>query len=320
METSFAYQNILKALKAVDDKILAVLDHLAYQDPSFDKDAPPQHWFASLGKAFSEHSADKVMAMRAKDDVSATFVSICKDIIGLPDEYKTLIMAGLVKVQSGPGMVKRWANNGTCPSPIVLPDKLKALRYGISFILNENEEDRAFRQFYALADTLRYKASRAASGTHWKQVNISQEPIQEYTDEMLETKAELQSAFTRVDDRYIDLMNRRLRNYPATIFALDMAPIGHKSTQEERERIQKLNDRIKTDAESYQSGTITIRDAVENLDSSDLNKVSQFAVNIAYATHIYFEDSKSALAIDFDEETGEIKIVKFPEPEIPTKQ
>lgn len=320
METVDAYQNALNPLKALDEKILAVLDHLAYQDPSFDKNAPPRHWFASLGDAFTEHSADNIMAMRAKDDVRAAFVSICKDIINLPDEYKTLVMAGLVKVQSGPGMVERWANKGSCPSPIVLPDKLKAFRYGISFILNENEEDRAFRQFYALANTLRYRASRAASGTHWKQVNVPKEPVQEYTDEMLKTKAELQGVFMRLDDRYIDLMNRRLKNYPITRFPLDMAPIDHVNTKEERSRIQKLNDEIRTEAEAYRSGAIEIRDTVQNLDSADLDVIAKLATTIAYATQIYFEETKNSLVVDFDEETGEVTSVKFPEPETPTRQ
>lgn len=237
------------------------------------------------------------------------FKEICQRIAALPDEYKILIADSLRLTGNGPGMLERWAKHSG-PHPIVMPEILKAFDRSIHFILNESEADKEFRIFYSLANRFSYATSKADAGTEWTRVDIPKEPVKEYNDEAIALKNKIQEQFVKIDERFIKLMNIRLREYRPMQFSTELAEIGHVNSAEEKQRITNLNEEIAAEARPYQSGETAVKDIIRLLNTEDFSKMRKLAGMLNYALNIYFETLPLAtLKID---QSGELTSLRFP--------
>ncbi len=313
-----AYQNDRERLAEIAAKIETFLDGFQKEhsvDGATATDAP-QSWLSVMAKT----GVEKIFNTHASPQSRESFKEICRDIHKLPDEYSKVIADSLWSIGTGSGMLKRWATRGG-PMAFMMPHALKALNTGISFILNESAEDREFRRFYALAEEFSYAASKAQAGTLWDKVNVPQEPVQEYNDEALALRDKICEQFAKLNDRFITMMNYRLRQFKPVLFAPDLAPLGHINTPSEEQRIVDFNEKNIAKARPYQTGETTIRDVIDRLDTGDFSEMSDLAHMIVHATeHGYYGELLPLATAELNRKSGEITNIRIPKPDNPTVQ
>lgn len=313
------YEKEIGQLKAIAATIETLIGQLEQKLPAEISQAPLQGGFSLAAKA----GADAFFSATTTPENRAEFREICRKIVALPSEYRILITGSMWLVQFGPGRVDMWADATSNPRAPRMLQAAKALRYGISLIESESPSDREFRRFHAIANQFSHAASKAKAGTRWKRVDIPQEPVQEYNDEAIVQRERLRAQFTRLDERFITLMNDRLRKSKPFLVAESMAPVECHDDPEAMERIRAYNKdwnrKQAAEARKYQTGEITITDIVSLIDTDDFEKMAALASQANYAASLYYADNSTALTLEMDEKSGEIFDAQFPEPEAPAR-
>lgn len=254
----------------------------------------------------------------------ALFKSICQSVAALPDEFKVLVAGSLSLVPgAGPGRIESWSRQGG-PMIFAIPNIAKALKVGTAYILNENEQDAEFRRFHQKVIHLADAASKAESGTRWTRVDIPRQPVEEYNQEAREAVQAVREQFPRVADRFVKMMNLRLKSYKPLQFAEDMAPVEVHDDPERMAEIKAgnraLNKKFRDEAKPYQTGERTVADIVEMLDTDDFEVLAELSCMLSLSTGLYFDSDGTIMTLDIDEQSGEITGLSFPESQEPTKQ
>ncbi len=305
--------------KAYSDTILRI--GTAIQDLLKELQVKPDNRIEGWLSVALNASAKAFFNTHASDETKQSFKDICRMISELPDEYKTLIGDSVYNAGASPHHLEKWVTRGR-PHPLALPHILKALNQSITIILNENESDAEFRRFYALMRVFNPSVTKAEAGTHWFNADIAHEQVPEYDAEAFELRDKVQAQFLKLDDRFITLMNEKLREYKPVKFAEDLAPPEYHDDPEAMARIRARNiEANRQEAEAallYQTGQVTIKDLIERLDTGNFKQMSKMASMIGYATHLYYDENSTLIIFKSVNKSGDFINARLPEAPSPT--
>lgn len=258
------------------------------------------------------YGRDNLFTMKADPADAAAFNDVCRSVQALPPDQSAFVAEALGLVGTGPGMVVRWTTR--TPHPLVMPEALKAFELAVSMILGENAADRDMRILHFLAGRLARAARKAKSGTAWASVDVPEAPVPEYDAEAFALRDETVAQFAKVEERHVRLMEDRLRRYRPLRFSPDLAPPGHVNSDEERARIEALNERSEETARGFRTGVVTVRGIVASLDTTDTKLLATQSGHLAYAADLYFGEGAVLATVETDD-AGNVTSLAIPAPE-----
>jgi hypothetical protein len=271
---------------------------------------------------------DKIIALLAKPEPSpddtVLFYEICSDIYSLPEEYKMVISESLSTIGSGPGMLKKWALSMRAPLQALQPLVLRAFDRGMKLFAGESPQAREFRKFYTLAHQMAHAALRAKCGTEWDDNTQPREPVQAYIDETIGFRDLLVAQFEKLDEPSIALIDEQLLRMRPFIVAEDLsAPEFHDDPEAMAGIIssnREFNRQSIAQVAPYQSGLLKTRDIIEDLRNAwNPEKLCDRAGALGTAVNIYYPEDPPPPEADTAPQPRAIDSITAPETPDPSK-